>query len=401
MTFYYEARNFQGLKVSGQIDGAHEGEVLQILGDKDLMVVLLERSEAKPKVSRKLSSRVPQTILATFTRQLATMLRAGLPLISCLTSLKRQTRNRGLQTILGDLTTYVRNGASLGEALSMHPRVFSPLYVSIVKAGEVSGTLAEMLDRLAVYIDMSLRLRQKVRSAAMYPAIVSVMGIAISIFLVATIIPVFVDIFKEFKHQLPLPTLILIRTSEWVRAHLLVNLGITLAIVLLLRRLRRMPLGCRIWDQTKLRLPVIGALTEKITMSRFARTFATLINGGVPVLQALDTVAKAVNNVVIEAAVSRVQTEIEGGATILDAMERQGIFPPMMLQMVATGEQSGKVGDMLIHVADHYDREIETTLANLTSLLEPLLILFLGIFVGSVVVAMFLPIFRMTQVIQF
>jgi type IV pilus assembly protein PilC len=401
MTFYYEARDSRGLKVSGEMNAAHEQEILEILGDKDLMVVLLERIETKTRVSRRPAGRIPQPILSAFTRQLATMLHAGLPLINCLTSLKRQAKNRRLQATLETLIAYIENGASLSEALSQNSQEFSPLYVHIVKAGEKGGALPEMLDRLVTYLDMSVRLRQRIRSAMMYPAIVSVMGIGISIFLVTTIIPVFVDIYKEFQHRVPLPTLILIQTSTWIRAHLLTNLGVALAIVLLVRRFLYTPRGVEIWDQTKLRLPVFGPLVEKIALSRFARTFGTLTNSGVPVLQALDTVAKAVNNVVIEATVSRVRAEIEGGAAIVDAMERQQTFPPMMLEMVATGEQAGKVGDMLIHVANHYDREVDDTLAGLTSLMEPLLILFLGIVVGSVVVAMFLPIFRMTDVIKF
>jgi type IV pilus assembly protein PilC len=275
------------------------------------------------------------------------------------------------------------------------------VFVSMVRAGEAGGILSEVLDRLANYLEMSLRLRQRVRSAMMYPIIVSFLGLGICLFMITVIIPVFVHIFKEFNHQLPLPTLILINVSSWVRSHVLVCLGSAVALGFGLRAARRTRPGTHLWDTMKLRVPVLGPLAEKIAFARFARTFASLTHSGVPTLKTIEITSCAVNNVYLEGAIRLVGDHIEKGATMLDAMTKQKVFPPMMLEMIAVGEQTGAVDEMLAQVADHYDREIETTLAGLTALLEPLLILFLGVVVGGVVIAMFLPIFKMTEAIQF
>jgi len=235
----------------------------------------------------------------------------------------------------------------------------------------------------------------------MYPIIVSVLGLGICVFMITTIIPVFVDIFKEFEHKLPLPTLILIDVSTWVRLHLVKCLLIGVAMVMAVRSLRRTRAGTQLWDRLKLRVPVCGPLASKIAFSRFARTLASMLHSGVPVLKALDIAGTAVNNIELEAAIQRVGDDIEHGSTIFDAMNNRKKFPDMMLTMVAAGEETGAVDELLGQVADHYDREIDTTLAGLTSLLEPILILFLGVVVGGVVIAMFLPIFRMTEAVQF
>ena len=401
MQFDYRAYKSDGKIVKGQIEAEHEKDAIDRLGSQDLLVVELKKHESIKKTVSKVKGRVPLPNLTTFTRQLATMLRAGLPLLKCLTGLQRQVKHEALRAILQYLVTAVENGASLSQALAQHPRTFSSLYISMVAAGEKGGVLPEILDRLAGYLEASLSLRQKVRSAIAYPAIVSIMAIGICIFLITTIIPVFADIYKDFQHGLPKPTLVLIQISDMFRTHYLKLLVGVVVLGLTVRRLRRTPQGTWFWDRTKLRFPIFGVLAQKIVLSRFSRTYATLTHSGVPILETLRTVAKAADNVVVDAAVTKIVADIESGNTLLQAMERQEIFPPMLLEMVAAGEQTGSVDEMLAQVADHYDREIEAALAGLTALIEPLLILFLGVVVGSVVVAMFLPIFNISQIVQF
>ena len=401
MHFKYRAYDQQGNLTTGVLEGTDEPTVISLLGDKDLLVVSIK--QVKFKAPRKVKSKIkiPLAVLSPFTRQLATMLRAGLPLMRCLESIGRQTRHRKLRIVVNDLAQAVESGTSFSDAMNLFPHVFSSVYIAMVKAGESGGLLAEVLDRTSGYLEMNLRLRQRVRSAMMYPIIVSVLGLGICVFMITTIIPVFVDIFQEFEHKLPLPTLILIDVSTWVRLHLVTCLVTGIATVLAVRSLRRTRAGTQLWDRLKLRIPVCGPLASKIAFSRFARTLASMLHSGVPVLKALAIAGTAVNNVELEAAIQRVGDDIEHGATIFDAMNNRKKFPDMMLTMVAAGEETGAVDELLGQVADHYDGEIDTTLSGLTSLLEPILILFLGVVVGGVVIAMFLPIFRMTDAIQF
>jgi type IV pilus assembly protein PilC len=227
------------------------------------------------------------------------------------------------------------------------------------------------------------------------------MAVGICLFLITTVIPVFADIYKGFDHKLPVPTMILITISDMIRGHALIVLIATIGIGLLFRYLLRTRQGTRLWDHCKLRFPIFGVLVQKIALSRFSRTFATLSQSGVPILDTLETLRKGANNVVFDAAVQEMIEDVQAGGTLLGAMERHPFFPQMMLDMVSAGEQTSAVDEMLAQVADHYDREIEATLSGLTALIEPLLILFLGIVVGFVVVAMFLPIFNLTQIIKF
>ncbi len=401
MQFEYRAYNSSGEIVTGLLEGASDHEVIEKLGEKDLMVVSLEQVRQRQPRGRLRTIKVPLPVVTSCSRQLSTMLRAGLPLVRCLGSLGRQSSHRDMQIVLRQLTRMVESGASFSEALQVYPEVFSKVFVAMVKAGETGGLLAEVLDRMAGYLEMTLQLRQRVRSAMMYPIIVSVLGVGICIFMVTKIVPVFVDIFREFHHELPLPTLILISVSDWVCAHLLSSLIAVLATILAWRCLRRTPAGVLFWDHLKLRLPVTGPLAAKIAFSRFAHTLGSMMHSGVPVLKALTIAGTAASNVELEAAVHRVGNLIESGDTMHDAMVKQGKFPNMMLEMIAAGEETGTVDELLARVAEHYDQEIDAALDGLTAMLEPLLILFLGVVVGAVVVAMFLPIFRMTDAVQF
>jgi type IV pilus assembly protein PilC len=401
MQFEYRAYNSSGEIMTGVLEGTSDHQVIEKLGEQDLLVVSLKQATLKEARGRLGKIRIPLIVLTSATRELATMIRAGLPLLRSLGALERQSTHRDLQLVLRELTRSVEGGFAFSEALRVCPSVFSRVYITMVTAGENGGLLAEVLDRVASHLEMTLRLRQRIRSAMTYPIIVGVLGIGICIFMTTKIIPVFADIFHEFHHQLPIPTLILIDVSAWIRTHLLACLATGVGMGLTLRYLRRTSTGSQLWDRLKIRLPVFGPLARKIALSRFARTLAFMMHSGVPVLKALDIAGAAVCNAELEAVIRQVGSRVEEGRTIHDAMVKEGKFPSVMLEMIAAGEEAGTVDELLAEVADHYDQEIDATLSGLTAVLEPLLILFLGVVVGGAVIAMFLPIFRMTEAVQF
>jgi type IV pilus assembly protein PilC len=400
MRFQYRAYDSNGGIATGVLEGSSDHDAIEKLGEKNLLVVSLE--VAAPEIRGKNARiRIPLDRLTSATRELATMIRAGLPLLRSLVALERQVDHRDLQLVLRELGRSVEGGLSFSDSLRLYPQVFSRVYIAMVTAGESSGLLAEVLDRIASYLEMSLSLRRRIRSAMMYPILVGTVGVGICIFMTTKIIPVFADIFKEFDHQLPLPTIILLNVSAYIRVHLLACMATGFATGMALWYMGRTTAGRELGDRLKTRLPVVGPLARKIAFTRFARTVAFTLHSGVPILKALDIGATAACSIEFEATIRQVRDNVEDGLTLHDAMVRQQKFPSVMLEMVGAGEETGTVDELLTQVADHYDREIDATLSGLTAILEPLLILLLGIVVGGVVVAMFLPIFKMTEAIQF
>ena len=400
-TFEYTARNIEGKPITGKIDGQNEREAIEKLGAKGLLVVSFKLVEAGKGAAAVKIGRIPMHRLAAFTRQMATMIRAGMPIMQSLEALGRQSSHPAMKLLILDVTSAVAQGLALSEALARHPKIFSKLYVCMVQAGESSGTICELLERLAVYLESTVRLRKKVRTAMTYPVIVSVMAIGITIFLVTCIIPVFGDIYKEFGHSLPAPTRILINVSELVRHNLL---GFLIGGALLVYgavKLRRTEKGSWLWDKYKMKAPLFGPLAQNIALARFSRTMGTLLRSGVAILNSCDIGGKSAGNILFEAASIQMGQHIKSGMTFTDALRKYAIFPPLMQEMVNAGEQTGAVPEMLEQVANYYDQEVENSLSSLTSMIEPLLIAFLGIVLGSVVVAMFLPIFNISQIVQF
>jgi type IV pilus assembly protein PilC len=331
------------------------------------------------------------------------MIEAGISLVQALTALYDQCdpkRQRNLRHIISDVTTRVQGGETLNESIAKHPRVFDRLFVSMVKAGEHGGLLAEILDRLAGFLEASARLRKKVKSAMTYPVIVICIAFAITTFLIVKVVPIFGEIFKDFGSKLPAPTQFLIDVSDFMRGewyYLLLGIGGTIFGI---RFFLRSSGGKKFADRWKLKLPIFGPLIHKICMSRFSRTFAQLIRSGVPILEVLDIVGGASGNHVIETSIKGVSDDVEKGDNLSVALSKKPIFPPMMLRMVAAGEATGKIDTMLEKMADFWDEEIEAMLDALTSLIEPLLIVFLGVIVGGIVIAMFLPIFKLNEVVS-
>ena len=402
ITFSYQARDGSGRIVSGIQDALNEDNAVTSLMSRGLMVLSLQK-KSMATGSKKRIWKVKETDVVLFTRQLATMIEAGISLVQALTALYDQCdpkRQRNLRSIISDVTTRVQGGESFHESLQKHPRVFNRLFVSMVKAGEAGGLLAEILDRLAGFLEASARLRKKVKSAMTYPVIVVCIAFLITTFLIVRVVPIFGEIFKDFGAKLPAPTQFLIDLSDFVRSEwyiLILGIGGT---IFGLRAFLNSKRGKQLSDRWRLKLPVFGPLVHKICMSRFSRTFAQLIRSGVPILEVLDIVGGSAGNHVIETSIRSVSEDVEKGDNLSVALSKKPIFPPMLLRMVSAGEATGKIDTMLEKMADFWDEEIEAMLDALTSLIEPILIVFLGVIVGGIVIAMFLPIFKLNEVVS-
>jgi type IV pilus assembly protein PilC len=402
ITFSYQARDAAGKIVSGVQDAINEDNAIASLMSRGLMVLSLQK-KAEASRRKKHGGHVKETDVVLFTRQLATMIEAGISLVQALTALYEQSdpkRQRNLRNVISDITMRVQGGETFNESIAKHPRVFNRLFVSMVKAGEHGGLLAEILDRLAGFLEDSARLRKKIKSAMTYPVIVLTIALGITTFLIVRVVPIFGEIFKDFGAKLPAPTQFLIDLSEFVRGNwyfLVLGLG---GIIFGLRYFLQTRRGKILSDRWKLKLPVFGPLVHKICMSRFSRTFAQLIRSGVPILEVLDIVGGSSGNHVIESSLKHVSEDVEKGDNLSVALAKRKIFPPMLLRMVAAGEATGKIDTMLEKMADFWDEEIEAMLDALTSLIEPMLIVFLGVIVGGIVIAMFLPIFKLNEVVS-
>jgi len=328
------------------------------------------------------------------------MIDAGLAIVQSLQALADQTPNKVMRDVIRDICTRVEGGDSLSEALQKHPKAFDRLYVCMVAAGERGGLLAEILARLATYLENTARLRKKVKSAMMYPTIVTIVAIGITIFLLVKVIPVFADIYSGFGAQLPAPTQFLINLSAILQKYFILFLLALGALVYGWFYFIKTPAGRWFWDSRRIRLPIFGSIAHKICLARFTRTLASLIRSGVPILEVLQIVSQTVGNVVMEKAIKDSSTDIERGEGIAAALGKHPIFPSMIVRMVTAGEQTGKIDTMLERISDFLDEEIETTLSGLTSLIEPILIVVLGVVIGGMVICMFLPIFKLSEIVS-
>lgn len=338
--------------------------------------------------------------LAVFTQQLASMLEAGLPLVSALDALQEQTENPYFAVIIREVRTDIASGTSFSEAASKFPRAFNNLFVSMVQAGEASGGLPQILLKVAGYFEGSLKLTKKVKSALTYP--IAVIGLAIILVnvLLIFVIPVFADMFADFGAELPKPTQMLIDFSAFLKSYIIYLILLAFAFYKIMSKVLATPNGRRIRDRTLLKIPVIGELRRKISLSRFCRTYAILMRSGVPILQSLEIVASASDNTFIESACVDISKHISQGGQVSEIMAANDYFPPMMKHMSKAGEQTGNVDGMMNKIAEFYETETDATVAALTSLMEPALIVFLGVVVGGIVMCMFLPIFQLSSVIE-
>jgi len=398
-SFVYTAREtVSGREIRNSVEAASEQAAIAALLNRNLLVVSIQEKIGKKGKTK--GGRIALNDLVVFTRQLATMVDAGITIVQSLQALGDQTPNKVMRDVIRDVYTRVESGESFSEALQKHPKAFNRLYVSMVSAGEKGGLLAEILARLATYLENTARLRKKVKSATMYPATVTVVAIGITTFLLIRVVPVFADIYSSFGAKLPAPTQFLIDVSNLVKSYFLFLLvGGGLAVWGWLHYIKTKA-GREFWDSRRIKLPVFGVIAHKICLARFTRTLASLIRSGVPILEVLNIVSQTVGNVVMEKAVKTAAADIERGEGISAAMGKHPIFPSMVIRMMSAGEQTGNIDNMLDRVANFLDEEIEATLSGLMSLLEPILIVFLGIVVGGMVICLFLPIFNLPNIVS-
>jgi len=347
-----------------------------------------------------LGSEVKQRDIVVFTRQFATMINAGLPILQCLQILGAQSDNKAFRKVIGDLRDDVESGSTLADATKKHPKVFSDLFTSLVQAGEIGGILDTILQRLAAYLEKAAQLKSKIKGAMIYPSCIVAAAILVTLVLLVWVIPVFAEVFQSFGAQLPGPTQFVINLSNLVIGWFWYIAMLPVAAVIGFKMAYRSEQGRLAIDRTSLRVPVFGDLIRKSAVARFSRTLSTLVSSGVPILDALAITARTVGNRVLENAVMQARQSIASGHTIAEPLADSKVFPPMVCQMIAVGETTGALDGMLNKIADFYDDEVDNTVANMMSLLEPMVIMFLGVVIGGLVVSMYLPIFKLGSVIQ-
>jgi type IV pilus assembly protein PilC len=401
--FSYTAVDARGKQANGMIDANDQNDAIAQIRQLGYYPQRLDEAkntdtvvDDKPKV-RKKSGKVKVKILTIFTRQLATLIDAGLPLLRSLNTLSKQERNPVMRNAMADLASSVESGSTFSEALAQHPGIFSKLYVNMVKAGELGGVLEIVLTRLAEFQEKSQKIKGKVVSAMVYPLVVLVIAGLILCFLLVFIVPKFQQIFQDALPGVPLPgiTLFVISLSQILIREWYLVFGGLAAIVIGYKVFASTPAGAVILDRVFLRVPVFGDLISKTSISRFARTLGTLISSGVPILQALNITRDTAGNHVVAGAISKIHDSVKEGESVVGPMEASGVFPPMVTSMVQVGEETGQLPDMLVKVADVYEGEVDNVVTSLTSILEPIMIVLLAVIVGTIVIALFMPMVKL------
>jgi type IV pilus assembly protein PilC len=401
--YKYVAKDSEGKTVTGHIVAPDNEELITMLRKQGLIIVTVSESKGQKKSFTSISfgkQRVTQDDLVIFSRQLATMVSAGIALVNGLDILGEQIENKTFKEVVLKVRDDVEAGSSLSEGLGKHVNVFSNLFVNMTKAGESSGTLDEILDRVATYMEKTSALQKKIKAAMVYPALICIMAVGVTTLLLIKVIPVFKDIYSGFGAELPAPTQILIGISDMMRKYFIFCVGAFMGFSFLLAKFAKTDKGRLFLDQRALKLPVFGQLIRKIAVGKFTRTLSTLVKSGVPILSCLEIVGKTAGNRVIELAVYDVRASIKEGETIAGPLQKSGVFPPMVVRMVGVGEQTGELDNMLSKIADFYDEQVDSAVKGLTSMIEPIIIVFLGIVVGGIVICMFLPIFQLSTIIH-
>ena len=395
--FAWEGKNRGGGPVSGEIEAPSEAFVL----------AQLRREQIAPLKIRKKGSdlgiRLPWTgekkvggkEMAIFTRQFATMIDAGLPLVQCLDILGLQQENPTFKKVILKIKEDVESGSTFADALSKHPKIFDDLFVNLVAAGEVGGMLDTILSRLADYIEKAMKLAKKIKGAMVYPSTILAVAVVVTVVLLVYVIPIFAKMFSDFGQTLPAPTQFVLALSDFTRRYFLLVIVFIFLLVAAFRWYYRQETGRRNVDRLLLRLPVVGSLLQRIAVARFSRTLGTMVSSGVPILESMDIVAKTAGNKIIEEAILKARASISEGKTIAEPLAESKVFPPMVTQMVAVGEATGALDAMLNKIADFYDDEVDAAVEAMTALLEPILMVFLGVVIGGLVIAMYLPVFKL------
>lgn len=396
--FVWKGRTATGAAASGEIAASSQADVVAALRQKKIIPTSIKIKEEKKGIGF-FGGRVSRRALAVFTRQFATMLNAGLPLLSCLEILAKQTESPALRRVLGEVRTDVEGGLSLADALRRQPKVFDNLFVNMVESGETGGALDVILVRLANYLEKAAALIRKIRGAMIYPIIVLVAAVVGISILLIFVIPVFARMFEGVGAELPAMTQLVVAASNLLKVWALPLLIILIAVFTIIRRWHKTESGAKAIDPILLKLPIFGNLIRKQSIARLARTLSTLLSSGVPIIDALEITARSSGNWVVEDAILKARSSIKGGENIADPLTKTAVFPPMVTQMIAIGEASGGLDEMLSKVADFYDAEVDQAVENLTSALEPVIMIVLGGIVGFIVISMYLPIFQLASTI--
>jgi type IV pilus assembly protein PilC len=402
-TYVWKGKTVAGEMQSGELQVGSQEEALAALRKKRIIAHYVRE---KPKDLSLKGLKLPgmggvsTKDLALFTRQFATMINSGLPLVQCLEILSKQVEKEAFQTIITNVMNDVEAGSTLAEALRKHPKAFDNLYVNMVDAGEAGGILDEILLRLATYIEKAEALRRKIKGAMTYPIVVASVAIGVTVFMLLFIIPTFAKMFADFGADLPLPTKIVMMLSDFLRGFWWALLLGIIGGIVALRRYNATENGKRNIDRFLLRIPVLGDVLRKGSIARFTRTLGTLISSGVPILDGLEITANTAGNKVVEEAILKTRGSIREGETIAAPLKGSTVFPPMVVQMIAVGEETGALDEMLNKIAVFYEDEVNTAVESLTSIIEPVMIVVMGLIVGGMVVAMYMPMFKMVQVVS-
>lgn len=396
MQFAYKAKDSAGKLTEGLVEAGDQKAAIARLREQKLSVVEVKPAPVKKKFFK---PKVENKDVVIFSRQLSTLVSAGVPIVQGLSILEQQAENPAFKSVVGNLRTDIEAGLSIADAMKKHPTAFTELYVAMIKAGEVGGILDTILERLSAYLESAEALKAKVKSALMYPIVVFSAAGLITIFLIVFVIPIFKDIFGSFGAELPFLTRIIISISDFLRSKILFMIPPIWGAVWAIKRWAKTEKGAYKVDEISLKLPVFGILLKKVAIAKFSRTLGTLIKSGVPILQGLETVAKTAGNKVIEQAIDNSRNSIKEGGRISDPLRKANIFPPMVIQMISVGEETGGLDNMLTKIADFYDQEVDTAVKGLTSMLEPLIMIFLGIVIGTIVIAMFMPMFSLGEMV--
>ncbi len=399
-TFKWAGKSLRGEPKSGEITANTKDEVVSALRRQGILPTVITETAPSKKLFGPKKQKITDKDIVVFTRQFATMFTAGIPIVQGLDIMSKQAENKTLGAVIAQIKADVETGTTLADALKKHPKIFDDLYVNLVAAGEAGGVLDAVLMRLAGYIEKAMKLKKKVKGAMIYPSIVISVAVLVIAIIMIFVIPIFSKIFIEMGAKLPAPT----RSVIWLSNFLggiggVVILAGLVSTIFGIKQYRGTEAGRKNTDRFLLKMPVMGDLLRKVAVARFTRTLGTLISSGVPILDALDICARSSGNKVVEEVVFDVRSEVASGKTVAEPLSKTDVFPPMVTQMINVGESTGALDQMLIKIADFYDDEVDNAVANLTTMLEPMLMVFLGTTIGYIVVALYLPIFKMGEVI--
>jgi type IV pilus assembly protein PilC len=400
MRYKYRSITPDGRELEGFYEGDSEAGLIKMLKERKELVISIERdiqSEAQIELFKK---KVKKKDLALFCRQFYTMISAGLGIVPCLEILVSQTNNKTFKNAIADAYEEVQKGKTMSQAMKEHREVFPTILVSMVESGEVSGNLDTVMLRMAEHFEKENKLENKVKSAMIYPAVLAVISVVVVIFMLVFIMPTFIGMFENSGVELPGLTMILINMSNSIKTYWYIYLGIIVGIVTGISRYKKTEAGRRLFDSLKLRLPIVKGTSSMLITSRFTRTLSTLLSSGIPLIQALEVVARVVNNTIIEERMVEGIDSVRKGVSLARTVKDVGVFPPMVDSMIKIGEESGSLDDMLTKTADFYDEEVQTSLQKLTSMLEPIMLVVMGFIIGFIVIAMYLPMFDMMKTVQ-